>query len=294
MRIRQASACAAAIAAALAFTTGLTQGASKNFVPDVTFKGSNLSGWRPLGEMKWRAENGEIIATPNGGSGWLILDKSYQDVAFFSEFRCAPGCTVGLLLRAEKTADGGLKGIFVSLDPADPASYRVTLDPQGKETSRERLRPAGGGQVRVAPPPSRRRRTRPADAVQPEGGGAAAAPAGRGGGGPAFPQMPGGMPSPIPRPSNEMKAGEWNTIDIVLDANILRPFLNDAGGISGGVAEEEYGRCRRDRSVRGRNRGSAVQRRLLQGPAAESGDDGGRVVQVPDEGAQRVLLLVGS
>ena len=156
MRIRQASACAAAIAAALAFTTGRTQGASKNFVPDVTFKGSSLSGWRPLGEAKWRAENGEIIATPNGSSGWLILDKSYQDVAFFSEFRCAPGCAAGLLLRAEKTADGGWKGIFVSLNPADPASYHVALDPQGKETSRERLRPAGGGQVRVAPPPRRR------------------------------------------------------------------------------------------------------------------------------------------
>ena len=54
--------------------------------------------------------------------------------------------------------------------------------------------------------------------------------------------MPGGMAAPIPRPSNEMKAGEWNTIDIVLDANILRPFLNDAGGISGGVADEEFGR----------------------------------------------------
>ena len=152
MRIRQALACAAAIAAVLAFTTGLTQSASKNFVPDVTFKGGDLSGWRSLGDAKWRAENGEIIATPNGGSGWLILEKSYQDVAFFSEFRCAPGCTMGLLFRAEKTADGGLKGIFVSLNAADAASYRVTLDAQGKETSRERLRPAGGGQVRVAPP----------------------------------------------------------------------------------------------------------------------------------------------
>ena len=241
MRIRQALACAAAIAGAFAFTTGLTQGASKNFVPDVTFKGSNLSGWRPLGEAKWRAEHGEIIATPNGGSGWLILEKSYQDVAFFSEFRCAPGCTAGLLLRAEKTADGGLKGIFVSLNAADPTSYRVTLDPQGKETSRERLRPAGGGQVRVAPPPPP---ASEADAGRGEGRGrgAAAAPAGRRGGGPAFPQMPGGMPAPIPRPSSEMKAGEWNTIDIVLDANILRPFLNDAGGISGGVADEEFGR----------------------------------------------------
>lgn len=240
MRIPQAAACAAAIAAALAFTTGRTQGASKNFVPDVTFKGSSLSGWRPLGEAKWRAENGEIIGTPNGGSGWLILDRSYQDVAFFSEFRCAPGCTPGVLLRAEKSSDGGLKGILVSLDPADLSSYRITLDPQGKETSRERLRAAGGGQLRVAPPPP------PAsDAAAGRGGAAgrgATAPAGRGGAGPAFPQMPGGMPSPIPRPSSEVKAGEWNTVDIVLDANILRPFLNDAGGISGGVADEEFGR----------------------------------------------------
>ena len=246
------------IAAVLAFTTGLTQSASKNFVPDVTFKGGDLSGWRSLGDAKWRAENGEIIATPNGGSGWLILEKSYQDVAFFSEFRCAPGCTMGLLFRAEKTADGGLKGIFVSLNAADAASYHVTLDAQGKETSRERLRPAGGGQVRVAPPAAKR----PADAVQP---GVVRRPrrAGRGGGGPAFPQMPGGMAEPIPRPSNEMKAGEWNTIDIVLDANILRPFLNDAGGVSGGVADEEFGRSGAIALVRRRNRRSALQGRVL-------------------------------
>jgi hypothetical protein len=229
MRIRLSAACGSAIAV-LAVTTVLTHGASKNFLPDAVFKGSSLSGWRPLGDVKWRAENGEIIAAPGGGSGWLILDKSYQDVAVSTEFRCAAGCKAGILLRAEKTADGGLKGVFVSLDPADLASYRITIDAQGKETSRERLRPAGGGQVRVAPPPQ-------ADAA----GGRGAAPAGRGGG-PALPQMPGGMPSPISRPSTEMKAGDWNTIDIVLDANILRPFLNDAGGISGGVAEEEYGR----------------------------------------------------
>src|SRR3954469_2785001 len=103
MRIRQALACAAAIAAVLAFTTRLTQSASRNFVTDATFTGSDLSGWRSLGEARWGAENGEIIGTPTGGSGWLILEKSYQDVAFFSEFRCAPGCTMGLLFRAEKT-----------------------------------------------------------------------------------------------------------------------------------------------------------------------------------------------
>jgi len=44
MRIRHSAACVSAITAALVVTTALTQGASKNFVPDVIFKGSSLSG----------------------------------------------------------------------------------------------------------------------------------------------------------------------------------------------------------------------------------------------------------
>ena len=130
MRIRHSAACGSAIAAALVVATALTQGASKNFVPDVIFTGSSLSGWRPLGDAKWRAENGEIVAAPGGGSGWLILDKSYQDVAFSSEFRCAPGCTTGVLLRAEKTAGGGLKGIFVPQVEARSGLRRRLLRPR--------------------------------------------------------------------------------------------------------------------------------------------------------------------
>ena len=63
--------------------------ASKNFVPDVTFKGSSLSGWRPIGQADWRAQDGEIIATPKSAGGWLLLERSYQDVAFYASFRCA-------------------------------------------------------------------------------------------------------------------------------------------------------------------------------------------------------------
>jgi hypothetical protein len=66
--------------------------ASKNFKADVTFKGSSLSGWRPLGQADWRAQDGEIIATPKSSAGWLLLERSYQDVAFYASFRCAPGC----------------------------------------------------------------------------------------------------------------------------------------------------------------------------------------------------------
>ncbi|HEY3045060.1 MAG TPA: family 16 glycoside hydrolase, partial [Vicinamibacterales bacterium] len=123
------------------------RGASKNFVPDSTFAGSSLSGWRTIGEAAWRADNGEIIATPKSG-GWLMLDRPYEDVAVVASFRCADACRTGVLLRAEQTADGGSKGIFVSLSGQDLASYRIALDSRGNETSRERLRSPGGGQLR--------------------------------------------------------------------------------------------------------------------------------------------------
>jgi hypothetical protein len=227
-----ATACAIVFAA----FTGLPSAASKNFVPDVVFKGSSLTAWRTIGQADWRAQNGEIIGTPKGNGGWLIADRSYQDVGFYASFRCSDGCKTGVLLRAEKTADGGLKGIFTSLVAGDLAAYRVTLDAEGRETSRERLRPAGGGQVRVAPPPA----PPPANAPGAAPGAGRGGPGGRGGG-PQLPQLPGGIESPIARPNTGLQDG-WNDVELILDANILRSFLNDAGGLAGGVAEEEFGR----------------------------------------------------
>ena len=90
---------AAAISVALAASPAV-------FVPDATFHGSSLAGWHTLGQAKWRAENGEIVGTPGDGGGWLVLDQSYQDVGFFTSFRCASGCKTGVLLRAEKTPTG--------------------------------------------------------------------------------------------------------------------------------------------------------------------------------------------
>lgn len=34
---------------------------SQNFLPDVVFKGSSLTGWHNLGQAGWRADNGEIM-----------------------------------------------------------------------------------------------------------------------------------------------------------------------------------------------------------------------------------------
>jgi hypothetical protein len=37
--------------------------AGPTFRPDVVFRGSALTGWTPLGDADWRAQNGEIIGT---------------------------------------------------------------------------------------------------------------------------------------------------------------------------------------------------------------------------------------
>jgi hypothetical protein len=242
MRIRFSGLLAMSATALLAQPL-LGVGPSRNFVPDFVFTGSTLTGWRPLGAADWRAQKGEITGTAaSEAGGWLVLDRAYQDVALALSFQCPAGCKAGILLRAEKTSDGGLKGIYTSLVEGDLAAYRVTIDPKGAETSRERLRPAGGGQLRVAPPPP----TPPAGAPAAGAPGAGRGGAGRGGagrgGGPQPLQMPDGIDPPIARPSTALKAGDWNDVELVLDANVLRAFLNDAGGIAGGVADEEFGR----------------------------------------------------
>ena len=107
--------------------------ATHDFVPDFAFRGSSLAGWHPLGHAKWRAENGEITATPEAQEGgWLVLNQSYQDLEFYTEFRCAEKCDVGVLLRTEKTPDGGWKGVYVQ-PSGEAGAYDVTLNADGKE-----------------------------------------------------------------------------------------------------------------------------------------------------------------
>jgi len=74
------------------------------FQPDVSFKGSSLTGWHPLGQGAWNARNGEVTGKARDAQkgSWLMLDRSYQDAAFFASFRCGEGCKTGILLRAER------------------------------------------------------------------------------------------------------------------------------------------------------------------------------------------------
>jgi hypothetical protein len=173
--------------------------------------------------------NGLLTGTPepSGAGGWLIMDRSYQDVELFTKFQCAPGCETGVLFRMQKTPDGGMKGTYASLSEGDVIKfYSVTTDGNGKFTERSPLR-AGGGKERVAPPPrpdQARRTTRPTpNPYSP------------------YSQAP-GVSYPYSKPDSDLYSGQWNNVELIFDANILRANQNN-GRESGGVADpsSEFG-----------------------------------------------------
>ena len=105
-------------------------GAGPTFHADYRFTGTSLTGFKPLGQADWKVQNGEIVGTPRTpAGGWLFVDgKEFQDLQVFAGVTCAAGCTSGILMRAEKTADGGMKGILMSLNDGDLVPYMVKLD----------------------------------------------------------------------------------------------------------------------------------------------------------------------
>jgi len=188
-------------------------GQTPSFTPDKLFKGSSLDGWRSVGDAKWSAEKGEITADGKNskGAGWLFLNQSSQDTGVYISFKCDGACDTGVLFRAEKK-DDKTQGYLLSIKDDELSAYSLTLDANGNEVDRKKLRNAGG-QIRFAPP-----------APDPAKG-------------PVSPRRP---PSPLPappgvtlpieRPVQGVKKNEWNDIEILLDADILRGFLNDGGG----------------------------------------------------------------
>jgi 3-keto-disaccharide hydrolase/FG-GAP-like repeat/FG-GAP repeat len=185
-----------------------------SFVPDASspdgFKASTLAGWQRLGHADWRAEQGEIVGKGTGGSGWLVLDHSYQDTGLYVSFQCVGTCDTGVLMRLHPTTTG-MQGTYLEIREGDLKAYTLTLDAAGREVQRKELRPAGG-QIRFAPPAPD-----PSRPVQPF----------------HFPPplpAPDGVTLPITRPQQGIRDGEWNEIEILLDADILRAFLNNGGG----------------------------------------------------------------
>lgn len=172
-----------ALFCSLAFVTGPALAGPEAFTPDYHFDDSDLAEWSPIDDSSWAVVDGEIQTTQ---TGWLISSRKLQDAGFFARFRCELICATGVMLRTTKTAEGW-EGIYVSLRDGEIGSYRLNLNEQGVETSRQLLYPIRG-QVRQAPPPPDQPASATTDAV--------------------------------------LKVGEWNTIQIIIDADIVRPVLN--------------------------------------------------------------------
>jgi hypothetical protein len=229
-----------------------TYAAGPTFRPDTIFKGSSLTGWTPLGQAEWRAQNGEIVGTPKSPEGgWLLVNKSFQDVAIFANVTCSAPCKAGVLLRAEKTADGGMKGVFVSLTEGDVGPFAITLDAQGRQLSTEALpaggrggggggRAGGGGRgttAGTAPAGTAPAGTAPAGTAPTATGGA-------GGRGNPPPALPPGVSLPgLVRPTGVYKPGETNSVDITLSRSAITLRLN-GGSLGGGSrnANESLGK----------------------------------------------------
>jgi hypothetical protein len=189
---------------------GLSSLHNSSFVPDYLFKDSNLNGWRKLGQAGWRADGGEIVGTGNETGGWLVLDHPLQDPGFYTAFRCGSVCDLGVLLRLAKTAEG-MTGTYLSFTNGDLHAENVTLDTNGDIISRKPLRD-DGGQIRFATPDADPTALPLPERVTPyEGTSDASLP-------------PGAM-----RPHSGFRQGDWNEIEILLDANLMRARLNDTG-----------------------------------------------------------------
>jgi hypothetical protein len=181
---RQLTTAVVSVAAVATMALGLQAADPPDFRPDARFEGSTLTDWDTVGQADWTADQGEIVGRPQaGGSGWLVLDRKFEDLLFSTNVKCAGTCQAGVLLRVEDTGHGGLRGVYVSLTNGDMGTYRVTLDAQGREASRELIGdpPAAGG-----------------------GGGRG----GRGGGAPAAPPT--------------LAAGQWHPIQITIWNDALR------------------------------------------------------------------------
>jgi hypothetical protein len=207
------------------FTVSTATTQTSSFTPDVLFEGSSLAGWHTIGQAEWRATNGTITgdAGTDHGAGWLMLDRSYQDAGLYTQFRCQGACDTGVLLRAHKS-DKGMEGVFVSIKGEELGAYHLTLDANGKEIERKKLRMAGG-QIRFAPPPpdpSNVRNAPPRGLPTPR-------------------NAPLGVTMPMTRPALGLKKDDWNDVEVLLDADIVRAFFNDGGGAVSAATEDMGG-----------------------------------------------------
>ena len=298
----------ALIAAVLAIPVS---GTRYSFVPDWTFKGSTLTGWHTVGQADWKAANGELVGTPKSpDGGWLLLDKSFQDVQVGFDFKCDRRRQDGRAAARGENAGGDEGRLRVAQRGRagrvrrDARCERQGIDARAASARRRAdARRADGGRSGRHGGGARSARGRRGHAAGASGGGRPAGLrrrcTGRGAGGPGARRGRGVLPSGtelanLAEPT-AFKPNDWNDLDVVIDANILRPWVNKGGGNAagtGGAADEELGSVRPDRAVRRRHGRSALPGRVVSRSQRQARRARNSCRPTSDAAADAVLLLV--
>jgi hypothetical protein len=112
--------------------------------PIKLFSGTDLKGWRAMGENQWLAENG-VLKSPKSGSN-LVTEESFTDFKLHIEFRYQKGSNSGVYLRGRyevqisdskglEPSKGDLGAIYgfikpnemVAKNPGEWQTYDITL-----------------------------------------------------------------------------------------------------------------------------------------------------------------------
>jgi hypothetical protein len=112
--------------------------------PVKLFSGTDLKGWRPLGENQWVAENG-VLKSPKSGAN-LVTEQRFNDFKLHIEFRYQKGSNSGVYLRGRyevqisdskglQPSKGDLGAVYgfitpsemVAKDPGEWQTYDITL-----------------------------------------------------------------------------------------------------------------------------------------------------------------------
>ena len=232
---------ASALAPAVVFIAVMVpvSGAGPSFRPDDRFQGSTLAGWHPQGNADWRAEKGEITGVPKTPAGGLARPRP-----LVSGLRILRVVQVRRRLqdrRSPASREDRRRRLEGHLPLAERGRCGRLLRRARRQRQRTEADPAsvsGGGQIPHRASAGARRRgaagaTRPRRArrgTRRPGSRTAVALYRR--------RTPGSTP------------GEWNDFEILLDANIIRTFVNNAG-----AERRRRRRCRAirpARAVRGR------------------------------------------
>ena len=244
---------AAFLIAVLSSITGFAQAAPPHIQADGGIAASDLSGWTTFGQADWTAQYGIVTGHPKTpGGGWLVFDQSMANVGFYTQILCAQDCEAGILLRAQKTPDGGLKGIYISMGAANRGIFVLTTDAEGREISRVAV-PKGHSEGGLPSPNA----NTPPEIQALLKARSETYPSLR-----AMINYTGAM-EPLREPTGEYLPQTWNSVNVYLFQDALYPSVNGARDGAGDIAGRGYaggpGSVWKDRVACCRNGSGAVQ-----------------------------------